>query len=440
MGERVPDKNRCITVNLFHDGVFTVRPFEYAVSDVKQITDIQFEEHSGYDVLDIRDQGKTMANDGNESSDAYCSSDEEDLCYVDFHSELDDNVVINIVTTNDPFLNKLCGDNAEFINLVDEPVNANVETVEEDTENIDHVFNVKEGISYVTHDPNRDWKKIELILGMRFHHPEQLKLCVENYGVANGYPLWFYRNDWRKLLVYCGRDVESVTTRSRSKSGEGTSKSPKTPVKLLPLVRVVLSHLSGPKELLGGLKEEGERVSEAEEVVREEDEGVREEEEGSDRYMIEDKIRKNLEHEYMEDMLLQEEQKFDAYQSQQDEFDQEALRYILEEEARFKRQDEKRLKEQLAEQEWERNMDYYHPSNLTQEEESFEVEPYNRNLTIVDANVQTQESVVANISDKGEIGFRLGDFEAEDNYKSNADLEIPSEEPIAAVTPSVDKG
>nr|GEZ20762.1 calcium/proton exchanger [Tanacetum cinerariifolium] len=36
-----------------------------------------------------------MADDDNESSDAYCSSDEEDLSYVDFHSKLDDNVVIN---------------------------------------------------------------------------------------------------------------------------------------------------------------------------------------------------------------------------------------------------------------------------------------------------------------------------------------------------------
>ncbi|GKB68322.1 splicing factor [Tanacetum coccineum] len=150
-----------------------------------------------------------MADDDNESSDAYCSSDEEDLSYVDFHTELDDNVVINTVTTNDPFLNKLCGDSADFINLVDEHVNANIETVVEDTENIDPVFNVKEGISYLTYDPNQDWKKMEPVLGMRFHHPEQIKLCLANYGVANGYPLWFYRNDWKKLLVYCGRDVKS---------------------------------------------------------------------------------------------------------------------------------------------------------------------------------------------------------------------------------------
>nr|GEZ44537.1 hypothetical protein [Tanacetum cinerariifolium] len=343
-----------------------------------------------YDVLDVRDKGETMADDGNESSDSYCSSDEEDLSYVDFHSELDDNVVINTVSTNDPFLNKLCGENAKFIKLVDEPVNENVETVKEDTENIDPMFNVKEGI--------------------------------KNYEVANGYPLWFYRNDWRKLLVYYGRDVELVSTRSRSKSGEGTSKSPNTPVKAItfveacsespkwtkskrlvamnrvamtwehsitPSIRKRVEFLKekqrgrGSRRGRGGFGGRGERtanVGESSATI------------GTTEHMIEDEIRKNLEHDYMEDMLLQEEQKFDAYQAQQDEFDQEALRYTLEEEARFKRHDEKRLKEQLVEQEW------------------------------------------------GKIGFRLGDFVAEDNNKSNANLEIPSEEPIAAVTPSANKG
>ncbi|GKB70745.1 hypothetical protein Tco_0932157 [Tanacetum coccineum] len=53
---------------------------------------------------------------------------------------------------------------------------------------------------------------------------------------------------------------------------------------------------------------------------------------------------------------------------------------------------------------------------------------------------ETQESVAANLSDKGEIGFRLGDFEAEYNHKSNAELELTSAEPITIVTPSTDKG
>nr|GEX34602.1 zinc finger, PMZ-type [Tanacetum cinerariifolium] len=99
MGKRVPEKNRCITVNLHHDGVFIVSRFEYAFGDEKQITDIHFEgtplkfgikiiktdsdvdefvnfsyrnkwqvnlyvEHSGYDALDIRDREEIMADDG----------------------------------------------------------------------------------------------------------------------------------------------------------------------------------------------------------------------------------------------------------------------------------------------------------------------------------------------------------------------------------------
>ncbi|GJY19355.1 hypothetical protein Tco_0390846 [Tanacetum coccineum] len=103
--------------------------------------------------------------------------------------------------------------------------------------------------------------------------------------------------------------------------------------------------------------------------------------------MTEDEIRKNLEHDYMEELLLQEEQKIPAYETEQDEFDQEALRLTLEEEA--------------------------------------------MNVNTLDANVQTQESVAANTSNRGEIGFRLGDYEAEELGKQLA-------EPIVAVTPSVE--
>ncbi|GKC52700.1 hypothetical protein Tco_1075445, partial [Tanacetum coccineum] len=185
--------------------VFTVPSFQYAHADEKQITDIHFKvctalrigikpfkndydvdqfvnfayqnkwevklyvKHHGYDALDIRDQGETIADDeGNESSDAYCSSDDEDLT---------------------------------------------------------------------------------------------------NYEVVNGYQLWYKRNDWRQVLVYCGRDVQAcrcvgydsikmgkkqlgddkeqkqgknkrlkvnkVTTRSISKTDECTSKSPQTLMKAL---------------------------------------------------------------------------------------------------------------------------------------------------------------------------------------------------------------
>ncbi|GKA53875.1 calcium/proton exchanger [Tanacetum coccineum] len=45
-------------------------------------------------------------------------------------------------------------------------------------------------------------------LGMRYETPQQLKLALANYGVANGYQLWYMKNDWREVLVYCGRNVK----------------------------------------------------------------------------------------------------------------------------------------------------------------------------------------------------------------------------------------
>nr|GEV63621.1 autophagy-related protein 11-like [Tanacetum cinerariifolium] len=151
--------------------------------------------------------------------------------------------------------------------------------------------------------------------------------------------------------------------------------------------------------------------------------------------MAEDEIRKNLEHDYMEELLLQEEQKLLAYETEQDEFDQEALRLTLEEEAMYKRMDEERLKKQMAKEERDRKMDYYHPSNWTQEEESFDHEPYIRNVNTLDANVQTQESVAANMSNRG-------DYEAKELGKQLVEPIVavtPSAEPIASATHSTNK-
>ncbi|GKD70531.1 hypothetical protein Tco_1324621 [Tanacetum coccineum] len=43
------------------------------------------------------------------------------------------------------------------------------------------------------------------VLGMRYEHLEQLKQALANYGIENGYQLWYAKNDWRSLLVYRGR-------------------------------------------------------------------------------------------------------------------------------------------------------------------------------------------------------------------------------------------
>ncbi|GJX40968.1 calcium/proton exchanger [Tanacetum coccineum] len=177
-------KDQVFTVNLHHDGIFIASPLRYLQGDLKQITDIDFEgmsfdvfrdiikhlvhgtvyrlyycpirtplnvgikelktdsdvedfvrvgyenkwfvdlyvEHFDYDVMDfINEEANGVLSDG--SSDEYYSSDEiEEFDDVDFHTEGEENVVIKNLTTHDPFLNKLCGNNGMFRDYLDESV------------------------------------------------------------------------------------------------------------------------------------------------------------------------------------------------------------------------------------------------------------------------------------------------------------------------------
>ena len=298
MGKGKPDKNRAFTVNLKHDGLFTLKPFDYMEGDEKQITDINFEgmsfnelfevvkhlvhsplrrlyyckvgtplkvgikelkndddvqsflkcgfeskwvvdlyaEHLDEDALDARDNEQSVEEEY-ESSDAYCSSEEEDFHDVEFFHEGEDNVEIKNETTKDPFLNKLCSNSGHYRGFIDEPINGHTIEVIEDPDHVDAKYRAKPYVIYPRHDPTQDWDKMEPILGMRFENSEQLKLALANYAVHNGYQLWFMRNDWKQLLVYCGRNVlegrcaGAAVLKKRSElrkknDGEGCSKSP----------------------------------------------------------------------------------------------------------------------------------------------------------------------------------------------------------------------
>nr|GEU96719.1 hypothetical protein [Tanacetum cinerariifolium] len=50
-------------------------------------------------------------------------------------------------------------------------------------------------------------KHCKPVLGMRLESPQLLKRMLANYGVHNGYQLWYMHNDPNKLLAFCGRDV-----------------------------------------------------------------------------------------------------------------------------------------------------------------------------------------------------------------------------------------
>ncbi|XP_024985433.1 uncharacterized protein LOC112521035 [Cynara cardunculus var. scolymus] len=112
----------------------------------------------------------------------------------------DEDDIINLnKTVDDQFLNKLC-----IVNTID-----NVEfNVDEDDDNVgDHV--IQKGVQYPIHDPNIPWKLMKPKLGERYENPSQLKQCLTNYAVANGYQLQYVKNDSERLLVACGK-VETI--------------------------------------------------------------------------------------------------------------------------------------------------------------------------------------------------------------------------------------
>ena len=207
-------------------------PLNVGIKEIKTDNDVQefirvgydnkwyidlYVEHFDYDIMDfINEEANGILSSG--SSDEYYSSDEcEDFPDVDFHNEGEDNVVIKNLTTKDPFLNKMCPNSDMYVDYHDHSVpQAECEALDDpEADNIDPIFQAKKGVSYPKHDPKTPWNQMTPVLGMRYEHPDQLKLALANYGVANGYQLWFERNDWKTLLVFCGRSVEDGRSAGR---------------------------------------------------------------------------------------------------------------------------------------------------------------------------------------------------------------------------------
>ncbi|CAI9277945.1 unnamed protein product [Lactuca saligna] len=84
---------------------------------------------------------------------------------------------------DDEFLNKLCG----------KPIlNSNQEEVNDDAaDDDDEVSDEDDEVMFPIFDENQEWDKMVPVLGMKFSNPLELKLCLTNYAVKNGYYLWF---------------------------------------------------------------------------------------------------------------------------------------------------------------------------------------------------------------------------------------------------------
>ncbi|GKD48346.1 splicing factor, partial [Tanacetum coccineum] len=143
-----------------------------------------YTEHHGYDVLQYN-HNDNLASD-NEQSD------------VDPDYEGEQGVEFEKLSVDDPFLNKLVADDPE-------------------DEIIDGMHKANKGIKYPAYDPEQPWNENKPVLGMRYESPQQLKHALANYGVANGFKLWYYRNDSDCLLIFCGRDLSIGRCASKKK-------------------------------------------------------------------------------------------------------------------------------------------------------------------------------------------------------------------------------
>ncbi|GJW14977.1 calcium/proton exchanger [Tanacetum coccineum] len=289
MSKGKKDKNRVFTVNLKHDGIFSPYPFFYINGDEKQLTNFDFEgmsydnlrelirklvhspvhslyyckfgktlkqglcflkndadvqeflrdgyeskwvvnlytEHYGYDAMDFKNSD-AKDYESADSSDAYCSSDDEEVIdYVNFYHERDQNVVIKNITTNDPFLTKLCSNNGNFRGFINEPILVTKDLHIEDPDSItlEPSHQIKRGIAYPRHDPLQPWNEMQPILGMRYDHPEQLKLALANYGVVGRCAGYFSKKVKAKKQLFTESHDDANKGEGTSKDGEGCSRN-----------------------------------------------------------------------------------------------------------------------------------------------------------------------------------------------------------------------
>ncbi|CAI9271895.1 unnamed protein product [Lactuca saligna] len=149
-------------------------------------------DHENEPVLDwADDEGHYSEEDLDDDKDSQLSDD------IPYEHEADDYI---------PSLDKTIGD--EFLHRVSgmcKDINDEAETDEVETKNGD------DKPVYPVHNENQKWDKMVPILGMRFSNPMELKNCLTNYAVKNGYNLYFEKNDSQRgqLLAAMGRDANN---------------------------------------------------------------------------------------------------------------------------------------------------------------------------------------------------------------------------------------
>ena len=132
----------------------------------------------------------------------YTDDDEDETASVDHLSEGEEEVMIARTISrprvynvaDDDFLNELCGsyDNEHNYDDNERPFREHDDIV---------------GDNLPVHNPNIKWHKMHPVIGEKYESPQQLKRALIFYAIANGYRLYFARNDSNRICVKCCKDA-----------------------------------------------------------------------------------------------------------------------------------------------------------------------------------------------------------------------------------------
>nr|GEU71015.1 splicing factor [Tanacetum cinerariifolium] len=374
------DKDQVFTVNLHHDGIFSPSPLKYIQEEFlrlgyekKWYIDL-YMEHFDYDVLDfVNEEANGVISSG--SSDEYYSSDEcEEIKGVDFHTEGEENGVIKNLSTQEPFLNRLCTNSGLFRGFVDGtvPQTEGDALKDPDDANIDPSCKAKKGAAYPKHDPTVPWNQMTPILessrpakyaktdASTSKSPE---LGVEDCSSDNTYFRRFYicfkgvKDGWlegcRRIISLDGCFLKHTCRRELLAAMGRDANNQMYPI-VWPIVKMLL--------VIGYLMQSTENAqdmclptSKGNSVVYKE------------KRQIEDK-------EY------------------QEKLDEEAFRQAIEEEAMFERMNLEREKQE--EEECDVMMNPLNDYRFPEEYESMDVDTFNRTKASINFNLNTQEPVI----------------------------------------------
>ncbi|GJR50799.1 hypothetical protein Tco_1401320 [Tanacetum coccineum] len=163
-----------LTVNFHHDGNFVPSPLMYQEGEKSTIRDLEFE---GMTVIRLSKllQGTCMFPvKGYKNGKTDIDNNDDELSDV----EMEDITGYGV----SDFVGEDDSDGGES----SQPSAKEVE-IDSDDEDVDKNFKLVDGVIYLEFDPKLPWNEMKPTLGLRFKHPEQLKECMTNYGVANGY-------------------------------------------------------------------------------------------------------------------------------------------------------------------------------------------------------------------------------------------------------------